>query len=122
MFTINLQNVETVLFKNPEVKSVLSDLRHIFDKWLLSYRSPALSHMKKQSLIDLLDALDGTHIETLAKLFGNMVFIEKIDHSLVKNLDLPITDTIKNALTNYNGYNNIAISRNADKLSITLVR
>ena len=119
MFTINIQNVETILFKNQEVKFVLLDLRYIFDKWLLSYRSPALSQMRKQSLIEILNALDGTHIEKLAKLFGNMVFVEKLDHCLVKNLDLSITDTLENALTNYN---NIAISRNADKLYITLVR
>lgn len=117
---INLQNIEAILFKNPEVKILLSDLRYIFDQWLLSYRSPALIRMRKQSLIDLLNTLDGTHIEKLAKLFKSVVFIEKIQHHLVKNLDLPIMDTVE--LADYNGYKNIAVSRNADKLSITLVR
>lgn len=122
MMIINLQNIETILFKNPEVKLILSDLRHIFDQWLLSYRSPALTRMRKQALIDLLNNLDGTHIEKLAKLFKSVVFIEKMQNRLVKNLDLSIMDTVENVLANYNGYNNFAISRNADKLSITFVR
>ena len=120
MMLINLQNIETILFKNSEVKLLLSDLRHIFDQWLLSYRSPALTRMRKQSLIDLLNNLDGNHVEKLAKLFKTVVFIEKVQHNLVKNLDLPIMDTIE--LTDCNGYKNMAISRNADKLFITLIR
>lgn len=122
MMVINLQNIETILFKNPEVKLILSDLRHIFDQWLLSYRSPALTRMRKQSLIDLLNNLNSTHIEKLAKLFKSVIFIEKLQNRLVKNLDLSIMDTVENVLANYNGYNNFAISRNADKLSITFVR
>jgi len=122
MIVINLQNIETILFKNPEVKIILSDLRYIFDQWLLSYRLPALTRMRKQSLIDLLNILDGTHIEKLAKLFKNVVFIEKVQHRLVKNLDLPIMDSVENVLAECNGYKNIAISRNADKLSITFIR
>jgi hypothetical protein len=122
MMVINLQNIETILFKNPEVKLILSDLRYIFDQWLLSYRSPALTHMRKQSLIDLLNTLDGPHIEKLAKLFKTVVFIEKVQHNLVKNLELPIIGAVESVLADCNGYKNIAISRNADRLSITLVR
>jgi hypothetical protein len=122
MMVINLQNIETILFKNPEVKMILSDLRYIFDQWLLSYRSPALTRMRKQALIDLLNTLDGIHIEKLAKLFKSVVFIEKVQHNLVKNLELPIMDTAESVLADCNGYKNISISRNADKLSITLVR
>jgi hypothetical protein len=122
MITINLQNVETLLFKNSKVKIALPDLRHIFDQWLLSYRFPALTHMRKQALLDLLNALDGTHVEKLARLFNHMVFIERLDHHIVKNLELSLVGPLESALTNCNGYNNIAISRNADKLSITLIR
>lgn len=119
MITINLQNIEALLFKNSKVKTVLPDLRHIFDQWLLSYRFPALTHMRKQALLDLLNALDGTHVEKLARLFNHMVFIEQLDHHIVKNLEFDLVGPFENKL---DGYNNIAISRNADKLSITLVR
>lgn len=122
MLTVNLQNIETLLFKNSEVKSVLTDLRHIFDQWLLSYRLPALSHIRKQALLDLLNTLDGAHIEKLARLFNQMVFIERLDNHIVKNLEFPLVGPLESDLKNCNGYNNVAISRSADKLSITLVR
>lgn len=119
MLNINLLNIEALLFKNPKIKVILSDLRHIFDQWLLSYRAPALLRMRKQALLDLLNTLDGAHIEKLARYFNQVVFIEKLDQHLVKNLEFSIESFHESVLTNYN---NIAISRNADKLYITLVR
>lgn len=122
MLNINLQNIETLLFKNPKVKTELPELRHIFDQWLLSYRFPALTKMRKQALLDLLNTLDGTHVEKLARLFNHMVFIERLDHHIVKNLEFPLMSSLESALTECEGYNNIAINRSADKLYITLVR
>lgn len=123
MININLKNVEELLLKNPNFKSLFPELRYIFDQWLLSYRFPALDKMRKQALLDLLTTLDGTHVEKLAKLLGDMVFIDKINSHIVKNLKFPIDSfSIERELTNYYSYNNIAISRNADQLYLTIWR
>lgn len=122
MIKINLRNIEELLFKNNQVKSILPELRHLFDQWLLSYRFPALDTMRKQALFDLLNSLDGTHVERLAKLFNDMVFVDKLDNHFVKNLNFPLDTSIERELTNYDSYVNIAISRNADQCYVTMWR
>ncbi len=122
MLKINLTNIESLIFRNHNAKILLADLRPIFDKWLLSYRVPALSNMRKQAMIDLLNSLDGSHIEKLARLFEDIVIVENIDHHTVKNLEFSIQDSIESELTSYASYNIMSVTRSADKVSITLVR
>lgn len=122
MIKINLKNVEELLFKNNDVKATLPDLRYLFDQWLLSYRFPALEAMRKQAIIDLLNSLEGSHLEKLAKLFNDMVFVEKLNNHFVKNLDFPIDKITIEDLTNHNSFVNMAISRNANQCYITMWR
>lgn len=123
MININLKNIEELILKNPKAKSLFPDLRHLFDQWLLSYRFSALDTMRKQAMIDLLDSFDGTHVEKLASLFGDMVFIEKLDHHIVRNVSFSIDgNTIERELTKYGSYTNIALSRSADQVYITMWR
>ena len=115
---INLQNAEKLLFENSAIKPVLSDLRHIFDQWLFSYRFPSLNNMRKQAVIDLLNSLTSEHLEKLAKVFKEPVFVEKLDYHTVKNLNLSMNES----LNGFSSYNNIAIDRNADTIYVTLWR
>lgn len=50
-----------------------------------------------------------------------MVFIEKLDYHIVKNINSPI-DSIERELTNYDSYTNIALSRSGDQAYITMWR
>jgi hypothetical protein len=123
MININIKNIEELILKNSKTTPLFPELRHLFDKWLLSYRIPALSDMRKQTIIDLLNSLDGSHVEKLARLFGDVVFIEKLDHHIVRNLDFPTdSNIIERELTKYESYTNIALSRNADQVYITMWR
>lgn len=122
MIKINLQNVEELLFKNSEIKNALPELRHIFDKWLLSYRLPTLSNMRKEALIEMLNSIDAVHLEKIANQLGDMIFIEQLDYSIIKNLEFSIKDSIGLELTKYESFNNIAISRNASQVYITIWR
>jgi hypothetical protein len=123
MIYLNIGNIEELILKNSKVTSAFPELRHLFDKWLLSYRIPALSSMRKQTLMDYLNSLDGSHVEKLARLFGDMVFIEKLDHHIVRNLDFSTeSDTIEIELTKYESYTNIALSRSANQIYITMWR
>lgn len=125
MININLKNIEELVFKNPKAKSLFPDLRHLFEQWLLSYRFLALDTMRKQTIIDLLNALDGPHVEKLARLFGDMVSVEKLDYHIVTNVNCPTTNTsesIERELTKYGSYTNIALSRSANQMYITMWR
>jgi len=122
MIKINLRNIEELLFKNNQIKSILPELRHLFDQWLLSCRFPALDTMRKQALFDLLNSLEGIHIEKLAKLFNDIVFVDKLDNRLVKNLIFSIDEFSNEKLTGFDSYVNMSISRNANQCYITLWR
>ena len=122
MININPQNVEELIFKNSEIKSLLPDLRHIFDKWLLSYRFPALNNMRKQALIELLNSLNATHLEKLAKVLGDMILVNGLDNHIIKNFRVPLNSPISKELTKHRSYDNIAISRNANNVYISIWR
>jgi len=123
MISINIRNIEELILKNSEAKSLFPDLRPLFDKWLFSYRFPALSNIRKEAIMDLLNSLDGLHVEKLAKLFGDMVFVEKLDYHVVRNIDFPTDSrTIEGELTKHESYTNIALSRNANQIYVTLWR
>jgi len=123
MITINIRNIEELILKNLEAKALFPDLRPLFDQWAFSYRFSALSAIRKQAVLDLLNSLNGPHVEKLARLFGDMVFIEKLDHHIVRNINFPTdSDAIERELTNHSSYTNIALSRSADKVYITMWR
>ena len=104
-----------------KIRQLFPDLRHIFDKWLLSYRTPAFFNMKKMALVELLNSLE-SKLERLAEFFNDTVFIETLDTNIVKNLTFSINDDIEQELTNYKNYANIAVSRNANTINLTLWR
>jgi hypothetical protein len=122
MININLKNIEELVLKNPLAKSLFPDLRHLFDQWLLSYRFSALDTMRKQAMLDLLNSLDGPHVEKLARLFGDMISVEKLDYHIVRNLNFSINDSIGGELTKHGSYTNIALSRSANQMYITMWR
>jgi len=122
MININLQNVEELLLKNHEVMNTLHDLRHVFDKWLMGYRLPLMSSLRLQAKIDLLNYIDDTHIEKLAKIFNDLVFVEKLSYHLVENLYFSLDYPIENELANHNLFYGMALYRNKDKCYLTLWR
>ncbi len=122
MLNINLQNIEELLFKNSKIKNLLPEFQHFFDNWAISYRMPALKTIRKQSLINLLNSLNEEHVEKISKFLGDIVIVEQLDYHIIKNFKFSVNDFIERELTNYNSYTNIAVSRTADNLYISLWR
>ena len=122
MVKINLQNVEELLFKNTEVINTLQDLRHIFDMWLMGYRLPLMSNFRLQAKIDLLNYIDDAHIEKLAKIFNDIVFVEKLNYHIVKNLYFSLDYPIEDELIKHNSFYELALCRNKDEIYLTMWR
>lgn len=120
MIKINLHNIEELILKNKELRSLMPELRHIFDKWLLSYRIPGFSSLRQESMVELLNSLKG-HLDLLEQHFENSVSISEMDHKIVKNLEFSIDDVFGGLSENVL-FDNFTISRNASKIYISTWR
>lgn len=119
MILINLKNIEKLILLDQDIKNLLPDLRHIFDQWLLSYRIPALGHLRKKSILDLLNSLSDKHLLVLKKHFGDSVNIERIDHNIVKNFKFDVDEKIVDKIFEVGSFEDFTISSDGDKIHIT---
>jgi len=117
MFTINLKNIEELIFNNKEVRFLLNDFSYIFDQWFLSQRVSFLRTMRLQSLIDLINALNEQHLEKLKEYFGDTIIIDRIDYNITKHVTFNLNSDIASKLSN--DITNFTISRNKDHLYLT---
>lgn len=116
---INIQNVEDVIFQEPEVWKQMPDLIHLRDQWRMSKISPVLRAMGKKALLDFLKNSKNKHENALSLHFGQAVTIDKIDRNLVKNLELSVDeeDFVTDEL-----YTGLSVYRKQNKIYITFWR
>ena len=122
MVLLNLQNIEELIFLDNMVRTLLPDLRHIFDQWLLSKRVPTLRSLRLRSLMDMLNSLSNEHIRKLEEYFQDSLALDKIDYHIVRNVTLPLSFNADKELSDSVGYSNFAISRNGDQVYICFWR
>jgi hypothetical protein len=118
---INIQNVEDVIFYDPEVWRKLPDLAHLRDQWRMSKISPVLRAMGKKALLDFLKISKNTHEKALSLHFGQSVTIDRIDRNLVKNLEISISEE-DFMMESDESYTGLSAYRKEDKLYITFWR
>jgi hypothetical protein len=122
MIFLNIQNIEDLIFNNHKIRNLLPDLRHIIDQWTLS-KYGMLRSLKLRSLADMLNSLTPEHIKLLEKHFCDTIAIDKIDYNIVKNIIISLEpNEIEKVLPSFNGFDNIAISRDAKQLYISFWR
>lgn len=92
MVQINIQNVEEIIFKNDKIWRDLPDLRHIREQWKLSRINPILRAMGRKSVLDFLNKAKKEHEDIISKHLGTTVTINKIEYSVVKNLEFSIEE------------------------------
>jgi hypothetical protein len=92
MLRINIQNVEEIIFQNDKIWRDLPDLRYLKEQWKLSRISPILRGMGKKALLDFLNRFKKEHEIIISKHLNTTVTIDKLDYSVVKNLELDIED------------------------------
>lgn len=120
MLTINLQNIEDLVFLDKKLQSQLPEFRHFFDQWRLAQHAPALRPMGRRAMLDLLNSLDN-HNALLSRYFGTSVTIDKLDYHLVKNYDFPL-EGIETEINKVEGYMNFSAYRDKDHFYISFWR
>lgn len=118
MITINLQNVEELVFYNKALQQQLPEFRNTFMSWGLGKQLSALKHLCQKSIFEFLDGLSEEHIKKLEDHFGTDVRIVKTDPHLVKNGDFSL-DCAQCELNEFQGYENWFVWRDADKLYVS---
>lgn len=83
--------------------------------------SPSLKSLGQKCVIDLLNSLDKSHVVVLSSYFGSEVTIDKIDYKIVKNVICDL-DTAELELSEIQGFQNLAFSRDKDHLYVCFWR
>lgn len=123
MIVINLKNVEDLILKKAELRKLMPDLSHLFDQWHLSCRHPALRSMGTKAKLDLINMIGADHISVLNEHFQDSVILDKLNYDIVKNVSFPVDlDRLGGLLSNVEGFANLAISRDADYVYVSLWR
>jgi hypothetical protein len=118
---INIQNVEELIFQNKEIWKKMPEMSHLRDQWRMSKMSPVLRALGRKSLLDFLRSAKGAHEDILSEYFKTTVTIDKIERSIVKNIELDVQEEdpsfeFEDIYTSFSTY------RNKDKIYITFWR
>ncbi len=121
MLTINLNNVETMVFYDQKLQKLLPEFKNIFGQWRLSKIDPSLKPTGQRAMMDFLNSVNEEHIEILSNYFDSDVSINKLDYHIVKNIDFPVSEAESN-LINEKFFNNTVLYRKGNQLYISLWR
>lgn len=118
MLTINLQNVEELVFYNKGVQQALPEFYNIFQTWSLGKRVSALRNMCRKAVFDFFEKLTDEHVVKLEEHFGTAVKVVKTDPHLVRNVEFDL-DCAQCELNEFDLYENWFVWRDADKIYVT---
>lgn len=118
MLTINLGNIEELLFYDKKVQKLLPEFSDLFGQWILAKQAPALRTMGKRAIINLLNGLEESHITILSRHFGQQVIVETLDYRIVKNCMFPLEEA-ERGLNTEGGFSNLALHRDGNHLYIS---
>lgn len=114
MVVLNLQNVESLVFRDNGAKALLPEYKHLFDSWSLALRHPALRNLGKRSLADFVTHLTEENLKTLAKYFGQEMEVEQFDYHIVRHTEADI-----NAVDLGDVFPNLVMYRKGERLYIS---
>lgn len=118
---VNLQNVEDFIFRDRAVRALLPGFQHLFDSWSLAQRLPALRSLGRRCVLDLLNGLKEEHLAALGEHFGTEVSVDKLDYSVVRNLETTVEGAVLE-LQEHESFLDMALYRNGDRLYISIWR
>jgi len=116
---INIKNIENQIFFDEQIQKLFPEFRGVVEQWKISKQFPGLGTLGKRCVIDFLNAITPHHVEILEKYFGTEVYVNKIDHEIVKNYE----ENMENLeLCKFSSYKEFSICRKDDKIKITFWR
>ena len=116
---INLKNIEEQILFDENIQKLLPEFRGLFEQWKVSIQFPGLGTLGKRTLLEFLNKLDGKHIKILEEYFGTDVFINKINHEIVKNYEEDLENL---QLCEFSAYKEFSIYRKDGKIKMTFWR
>jgi hypothetical protein len=119
MLTINIQNIEELIFNDSKIHKLLPEFQNTFFQWKFGKRNN-LRTLVKNSVFEFFDLIEDRHIKRLEGYFGEPVTINTIDHHLIKNVKLPISNELQTH--EYEGYENFTAYRDGDHLYLCFWR
>jgi hypothetical protein len=118
MITLNFANVEELVFKDPNIQSLLLEYRDCFQQWKLGQIVPYLKPTAQKATLDFLNQLTSDQIKILENHWKQPVEIERLDYTIVKNYEVKITES-EDWIKNLDGLEGeIFLYRDADTLYI----
>jgi hypothetical protein len=117
MITINLRNIEEILFHNHELQKHFPEFRHYFDQWKLAKQHSFLKQTGKQALIDTLNNLSENHLEIISNFFGMHVTIDKFNDRIVNYHQFNL-ESISEEIDKIQEFGNIFLYRDSDQVYV----
>jgi len=120
MVTLNLTNVEELVFYDRKVRAELPDFANLFNVWTFSLRA-GFGPMGRKVVVDFLNGLKENHLEILGKHFNDKVTVDRSDYHIVRNQQVAL-DNAEEGLNQIQGFPNISIHRDENQLYISFWR
>lgn len=92
MLNINFTNVEPLIFENADkIQPLLpSYYSSFFEQWKLGRQLPMLKQVGRSAMLDFLNHISDEDIAKLEEFFDERIVIEKLNYSIVQNLQIPL--------------------------------
>lgn len=115
MITLNLRNIEEILFHNYELRKLMPEFRHYFDQWSLAQQHTFLKQTGKQAVLDLLNNLNENHAEIISSYFGMKVTIDKFNNRTVREYNFSVAE-LPEKIKDVQDHGHLFLYRNGDQV------
>ena len=118
MRTLNSDNVEELIFYDQKLHLLVPELLPLIQQWQITQRVPGLTSLRRKTVLDMLNSLTEQHLAALEIYFGEPVRVERLDYQVVKNIE----GSLDMSMSDVEGFKHLVVSRNEDRLYITMWR
>lgn len=114
MITIDLNNIEELIFYNSSLQSKLPEFQNLFNIWKFSITNN-LKPLGKKVILDFINSLKDEHIKIIGEYFNDEISIGILDYHIVKNIKICEEGCVA-------GFVNAVVYRDKDEINLTFWR